>query len=155
MPEPVAQYESGGSLPPQPSFRSNSIFAGPSSMQTDRRFSYFPPDFTQPQVLPNAWNPVAAGQSQVSAPPPSTSQFQQRQQQQQPVIADASYFMQPAPYVFGTHMFGDEHFDTQMRQGSLSQEQQFELMQSLETDGLNEIDTFMSLSAGYENSIKP
>jgi hypothetical protein len=151
MPEPVSHYEFGNSLPPQPSFRSNSIFAGPSSMQTDRRFSYFPPDFTQIQALPNAWNPMAAGQSQVLAPPPSSAQMQQ----QQPVIADASYFMQPTPYTFGAHIFGEEQFDTQMRQGSLSQEQQIELMQSLETEGLNEIDTFMSLSAGYENSIKP
>jgi hypothetical protein len=157
MPEPVSNFEFTSSLPPpQPSFRSNSIFAGPSSIQTDRRFSYFPPDFTQPQALPNAWNSMAVGQSQVLAPPPSSSQMQQMQQMQQPVIADPSYFMQPTPYnTFGAHMFADEHFDTEMRQGSLSQEQQLELMQSLETDGLNEIDTFMSLSAGYENSIKP
>jgi len=114
-------------------------------MQTDRRFSYFPPDFTQPQALPNAWNPMAVGQSQVLAPPPSSAQMHQ----QQPAIADPTYFMQPTPYTFGAHMFGDEHFDTEMRQGSLSQEQQIELMQSLETEGLNEIDTFMSLSAGF------
>ncbi len=150
MPEPVTTIEFGGSHPPlQPSFRSNSIFASPSSMQTDRRFSYFPPDFTQPQALPNAWNPMAVGQSQGLAPPPSSAHMQQ------PAIADPTYFMQPTPYTFGAHMFGDENYDTEMRQGSLSQEQQLELMQSLETDGLNEIDTFMSLSAGYENSIKP
>lgn len=34
--------------PPQPTFRSNSIFLNPaSSDHTGRRFSYFPPDFTQ------------------------------------------------------------------------------------------------------------
>jgi hypothetical protein len=40
------------------------------------------------------------------------------------------------------------------RQGSLSQEQQRELMESLETEGLDEIDAFLNLSAGYENFIK-
>ncbi|KAH8737171.1 fungal-specific transcription factor domain-containing protein [Ilyonectria robusta] len=35
--------------PPQPTFRSNSIFCNPASNEpTGRRFSYFPPDFTQP-----------------------------------------------------------------------------------------------------------
>ncbi|KAM0489053.1 hypothetical protein ACHAP7_000107 [Fusarium lateritium] len=35
--------------PPQPSFRSNSIFFNPASNEpTGRRFSYFPPDFMQP-----------------------------------------------------------------------------------------------------------
>lgn len=34
--------------PPQPSFRSNSIFFNPASIENSgRRFSYFPPDFTQ------------------------------------------------------------------------------------------------------------
>lgn len=136
---------------PQPSFRSGSIFAAPSSMPTDRRFSYFPPDFTQPQTLPNAWNAIAPGpQASMSGPPPP--------QIQQPVIADTSYFMQPTAYAFGgsSVMFGDINYDTEMelRQGSLSQEQQIELMESLETDGLAEIDSFMNLSAGYENSIK-
>lgn len=34
--------------PPQPSFRSNSIFCQPISDSNGRRFSYFPPDFSQP-----------------------------------------------------------------------------------------------------------
>lgn len=33
--------------PPQPSFRSNSIFCNPATDNNGRRFSYFPPDFTQ------------------------------------------------------------------------------------------------------------
>lgn len=33
--------------PPQPTFRSNSIFRNPAADSSGRRFSYFPPDFTQ------------------------------------------------------------------------------------------------------------
>ena len=65
--------------------------------------------------------------------------------------------MQSAPYSFGNNnnAFGDVNYDAHMRQGSLSQEQQMELMQSLETDGLDEINNFMSLSsAGYETTLK-
>jgi hypothetical protein len=142
------QIEYGSMPPPPPSFRSNSIFAAPSSMQTERRFSYYPPDFTQTQSPPNAWDSMAPGSQTLNpGPPPSI---------QQPVIADTSYFMQPTAYAFGgsSVMFGDLNYDTEMRQGSLSQEQQIELMESLETDGLQEIDNFMNLTAGYENSIK-
>lgn len=151
-PEPVSQnYEYNSIPPPQPAFRSNSIFAAPSSMQTDRRFSYFPPDFTQSQALPNSWNPTVAGsQAQLSVPAPLLMQ-----QQPQPAIAD-SYFMQPTAYAFGgsASIFGDLNYDREMRTASLSQQQQIELMESLETDGLTEIDNFMNLSSGYEHSIK-
>jgi hypothetical protein len=157
MPEQI-NYDFSSGPPPQPSFRSNSIFVNPSSMQTDRRFSYFPPDFTQPQTLPNAWNPMPppGAQSDIPAPPPAPVHVptSQPQSMQQPMIADPSYFMQSTPYSFGNHAFGDVNYDTNVRQGSLSQQQQIELMQSLETDGLTEIDNFMNLSAGYENSIK-
>jgi hypothetical protein len=150
MPEPITQnYDYNSMPPPQPSFRSGSIFAAPSSMQTDRRFSYFPPDFTQPQNLPNAWNPInSSSQPPMSGPPPQIAQ--------QPVIADPSYFMQPTAYAMGgsSVMFGDLDYDTEMRQGSLSYEQQMELMASLEEDGLTEIDNLMNFSAGYENSLK-
>ena len=71
-----------------------------------------------------------------------------------PAIADPTYFMQPTPYSFGPHMYANESYDTEMRSGSLSQQQQIELMQSLETDGLTEIDNFMNLSQQYENPIK-
>jgi hypothetical protein len=146
MPEPVSNFDYG---PPQPSFRSNSIFANPSSMQANRRFSYFPPEFTQPGTLSNAWNPMVTGtsSSQVPAPPAASAP--------QPAIADPSYFMQPGAYSFGSHLYTDRNHDTEMRNGSLSQQQQIELMQSLETDGLTEIDNFMNLTnSGYENSIK-
>merc|ERR1711939_653493 len=53
-----------------------SSFASPSSMQTDRRFSYFPPDFTQPHGLPNAWNSTATNQQQ-QMPAPPLPQMQQ------------------------------------------------------------------------------
>jgi len=148
MPEQIPAFDYNSSLQPaQPSFRSNSIFVSPSS-QSDRRFSYFPPDFAQPQTLPNAWNPVvpASLQPQFSmpAPPPPN-----------PAIADASYFMQPNAFSFGPHLYSQQHYDTEMRHGSLSQEQQIELMQSLETEGLTEIDNFMSLSTqAYDNTIK-
>jgi hypothetical protein len=148
MPQQIQNFDFTSMPPPQPSFRSNSIFASPSSTQPDRRFSVYPPDFTQPQNLPNAWNPMPVGtsQPQVSAPAPAMMQ--------QPLIADPAYFIQPTAFTFNSNMFGENDYDTDMRQGSLSQQQQIELMQSLETDGLNEIDTFMNLTAGYENSIK-
>lgn len=136
MPEPVQHVDH----PRQPSFRSNSIFGGP-SMQTDRRFSYFPPEFNHNPNLPNDWNPMLAE----SRPPVSIAQAPQLPQ---PAIADPTYFMQPTPYSFGSHMYADQNLDTEMRLGSLSQQQQVELMQSLETDGLIEIDNYMTMSAG-------
>lgn len=147
MPEQIPAFDYSSSLQPaQPSFRSNSIFVSPSS-QSDRRFSYFPPDFAQPQSLPNAWNSVTSSlQPQFSMPAPPLPN---------PAIADASYFMQPNAFSFGPHLYSQQHYDTEMRHGSLSQEQQIELMQSLETEGLTEIDNFMSLSAQpYDSSIK-
>jgi hypothetical protein len=150
MPEQIPAFDYSSGLQTQPSFRSNSIFVSPSSMQTDRRFSYFPPDFTQPQTLPDAWIPQAGlgPLSQLQPPPPMPLQISN------PTIADPTYFMQPTPYSFGPHMYANESYDTEMRSGSLSQQQQIELMQSLETEGLMEIDNFMNLSQTYENPIK-
>jgi hypothetical protein len=148
MPEQIPTFaQSMG--PPLPAFRSNSIFGAPSSMQSDRRFSYFPPEFTQPQNLANAWNPMPDGQAQ----PPIQSQFQVPLPPANPTIADASYIMHTGttPASFGNFMWGNGDYDIHMRQGSLSQQQQIELMQSLETDGLTEIDNFMNFSAQYEN----
>jgi len=84
----------------------------------------------------------------------SQAPYQASAPHQQPIIADQSYFMQ-APSYFGSHVFNNPNYDTDMRHGSLSQQQQIELMQTLETDGVTEIDNFMNISAGYENSIKP
>jgi len=142
MPEPVPAFDYNSSLrQPQPSFRSNSIFVNPASMQSDRRFSYFPPEFTQPQALPNAWNSAAV----------STSQPHNVNLADHFSRADPSYFMQPATYSFGPNSFADQNYDMGYRQGSLSQQQQMELMETLETDGLAEIDHFMNLSAQHDN----
>ena len=143
MPEQVPAFDYNNPLQaPHPGFRSNSIFMNPSSMQTDRRFSYFPPDFAQPSNLPNAWNPMSISQAQTSSQAPTDLNHA--------AIADPTYFMQPTPYSFNPNLFSEQSYDTDMRHGSLSQQQQIELMQSLETDGLTEIDNFMNLSQ-YEN----
>ncbi|KAH8665772.1 fungal-specific transcription factor domain-containing protein [Tricladium varicosporioides] len=123
--------------PPHPAFRTGSIFMSPSSRQ-DRRFSYFPPEFTQTSSLANAWSPMPENQ-QIQMPAVN------------PTIADPSYMIQSAPYNFGAFAFGEQDYDVHMRQGSLSQQQQVELMQNLERDGLTEIDNFMNLTSQYEN----
>ncbi|KAI1425466.1 hypothetical protein F5Y12DRAFT_365254 [Xylaria sp. FL1777] len=52
-PESVDNYSLESSIPQHPTFRSNSIFLNPASNDhTGRRFSYFPPDFTQTDGLP-------------------------------------------------------------------------------------------------------
>ncbi|RFU35969.1 hypothetical protein B7463_g305, partial [Scytalidium lignicola] len=141
MPEQVT-FDYGSSRPSQPSFRSNSIFMSPSTMQTDRRPSYFPPDFTQMQTLPNTWNPHqdALNQpQQLALPNPQ-------------ILVEPNYFTETNP--FGPHLFSEQSYDIGFRHGSLSQQQQLELMQSLETEGVAEIDNFMNLSAQYEYPIK-
>ena len=144
LPEQIPAFDYSSSLQTNHSgFRSNSIFVNPSSAQSDRRFSYFPPDFTQPP-LPNAWNPNAIGTSeaQFTVPAPTSQPMEEE------------YFMQPATFSFGQRMFQDTGFDTEMRHGSLSQEQQIELMQTLEKDGLSEIDNFMTLSSQHYHPVK-
>ncbi|CAJ2513063.1 Uu.00g011820.m01.CDS01 [Anthostomella pinea] len=52
-PEDMNNYNMDSSFPPQPTFRSNSIFHNPgSSDHTGRRFSYFPPDFNHNGDMP-------------------------------------------------------------------------------------------------------
>jgi hypothetical protein len=149
MPEQIPTFDYSNTIQPsQPSFRSNSIFVSPPSLQSDRRFSYFPPDFAQPPTLPNAWNPASLisseSQFSISAAAGPVNH----------AIADPSYFMQPSAFSFGPHLYSQPSYGTDIRHGSLSQEQQIELMQSLETDGLTEIDNFMNMSAQqYENHI--
>ena len=46
-PETMGAYTFDPNFPPQPTFRSNSIFCNPGSDSNGRRFSYFPPDFMQ------------------------------------------------------------------------------------------------------------
>lgn len=61
--------------PPQPTFRSNSIFCNPASNEpTGRRFSYFPPDFTQPgEAAPDDPTPPATTtpEAHMTSPPMS------------------------------------------------------------------------------------
>ncbi|PHH86536.1 hypothetical protein CDD83_10098 [Cordyceps sp. RAO-2017] len=45
--ESMNTYAFDPNFPPHPTFRSNSIFCNPASESSGRRFSYFPPDFTQ------------------------------------------------------------------------------------------------------------
>ncbi|KAF4943104.1 hypothetical protein FSARC_15048, partial [Fusarium sarcochroum] len=60
--------------PPQPSFRSNSIFFNPASNEpTGRRFSYFPPDFMQPgetTMMDDPTPPATATPEQHMTSPP-------------------------------------------------------------------------------------
>lgn len=70
--------------PPQPAFRSNSIFCNPATDSNGRRFSYFPPDFSQPgegiMEQPAAFMSVP---SQQQMQPQQHQQVQQQQQQPQ------------------------------------------------------------------------
>lgn len=164
MPEPVHydfnQMQQGP--PPPPSFRSNSIFVNPSSMQNERRPSYYPPDFTQhSQNIAMNYSSLPPPQrvpvrTPTSMPQPSPSAIHNAQHQQQHTgMVENPYFANPAPFMFGnTSVFDEINYGTHMRQGSLSQEQQIELMQSLETDGLSEIDSFMNLNANAAVGIK-
>jgi hypothetical protein len=138
MPEQIPRYDYS-MPPPQPAFRSNSIF-GPSSRSSDRRFSYFPPDFTQIHGLANSWNPMPD-----THPQPQAHAIN-------PAIADPAYMMNNSPFSFSSFAFGDQDYDVHMRQGSLSSQQQIELMQTLETDGMAEIDQFMNMSTQYANN---
>ncbi|KAI1102789.1 fungal-specific transcription factor domain-containing protein [Jackrogersella minutella] len=227
--------------PPQPTFRSNSIFLNPaSSDHTGRRFSYFPPDFTQAgdlalmeessppdtdttvsppflsptQHLPTSPESVTTGsattpgmgtplmttpmlsttslaqtpsdiQTPNSAPPaqpqrqvmpaftiPSMSQHQsQRPLPQVTTVTD--WFNPPppfiSPYAFGgglggsfwgdsgTNGLSDVHMGNMSlshglppeRQGSLSQQQQIELMDVLENEGMTDIDMYLNMGMTY------
>lgn len=141
MPEQIPHFDYS-MPPPEPAFRSNSIFMSGSSRQSDRRFSYFPPDFAQTNNLANSWNPMDTTQSHQNQA--------QNQNQNQAAIVDPSYMMHHSPFSFGGYQFGEQDYDVHMRQGSLSQQQQIELMQTLETDGLEEIESFMSMGSQYE-----
>lgn len=156
----ATDYHNTHPPPALPIFRSNSIFVNPPATRMDRRFSYFPPDFTQLPGFTNAWEPLQ--------PAPDSAAASLLPQQQPPPIplpmsssaapmpnigsvatgmADMSYFMPPV-YSFGPHMYANEPNYPQVggRADSLSHAQQLELMQSLEKDGLNNIDSFLGLT---------
>lgn len=62
-PEQMSTFNFDDDAFQHPTFRSNSIFLNPSTEPTGRRFSYFPPDFTQPGDSPLIEEPT----------PPATS----------------------------------------------------------------------------------
>ncbi|RAL63808.1 hypothetical protein DID88_003451 [Monilinia fructigena] len=163
MPEQMPPYGYHHPLPPaQPSFRSNSIFVSPSSGQSDRRFSYFPPEFTQPQPQPQPQQQHSQQSQSYPIPWVPVSNVHQHQipaqaslpPMQNSLVTNAPYFTQPEYYNFPPHLFSQDNYDVGMRSGSLSQEQQTELMHSLETEGLTEIDNFMNHVPQYEHTTK-
>lgn len=144
----ATEYHNSLQAPSQPSFRSNSIFVNPASMRTERRVSYFPPEFGQQQQnqqsLPESWTPLPAATnsshpSMASSSPPL------------PVFnnfGDPTYFLEPQySYNFGPQLYANNYEMTD-RSGSLSHQQQQELMESLESDGLSGIDSFLNLAPG-------
>ncbi|RYP06751.1 hypothetical protein DL765_009380 [Monosporascus sp. GIB2] len=69
-PEPVTEFGFDNPFSSQPTFRSNSIFHNPTSSDPmGRRFSYFPPDFTQSQEPPLAEGPSPPGSEATMSPP--------------------------------------------------------------------------------------
>ncbi len=69
-PESVDHYNLDSSHPQHPTFRSNSIFLNPASNDhTGRRFSYFPPDFTQVDGLPSVDPSPPPSESTTISPP--------------------------------------------------------------------------------------
>ncbi|KAI0538300.1 hypothetical protein GGR58DRAFT_468460 [Xylaria digitata] len=69
-PESVVNYSLDNTLPQHPTFRSNSIFLNPASNDhTGRRFSYFPPDFTQSDGLSGVDPSPPPSESTTISPP--------------------------------------------------------------------------------------
>jgi len=144
--------------PQQPAFRSNSIFVQPSSSRsTDRRFSYFPPEFpgappAPPQQplppQPPQWGPSPVNNSQkVHITTATATAIPQNFNS----MEENNYFIQPT-YNFGPQMCAEQNWQMQPdRMGSLNYSQQAELMQSLETDGLVGIDDYLGLSQSFYN----
>ncbi|KAI2607242.1 fungal-specific transcription factor domain-containing protein [Hypoxylon fragiforme] len=245
-PEEMNSYKVGD-YPPQPTFRSNSIFLNPaSSDHTGRRFSYFPPDFTQTgdlplmeesspqdtdstasppfmspdQHLPTPPDSIPAGssatpimensllatpmlsnsslaqtpsdiatpntmhpQQQHPSPPNFTmsSMAHHQPQGQRPLPQSstlADWFNPPQPFIspytfgggLGNNFWGDSSSTNGLgnvgmgnmpmsngfspdRQGSLSQEQQMELMDVLEHEGMTDIDTYLNMGLAYPSYV--
>ncbi|KAI1825503.1 hypothetical protein F4861DRAFT_537965 [Xylaria intraflava] len=83
-PESVNNYSLDMHFPPLPTFRSNSIFLNPASFDhTGRRFSYFPPDFTQADNLIGA-DPSSPPSDATALSPPYISSPQTAQTAQTP-----------------------------------------------------------------------
>jgi hypothetical protein len=119
----------------QPAFRSNSIFLSPPGMQADRQFSYFPPEFPQ-QDLPNPWDLNSVPQMRTHLPP-----------QLNPMgpMQDISYLLQPPTLSFGQQFYAEQSLELLNQQASLDQQQQIELMNNLETEGMVGIEDYLSM----------
>lgn len=157
-PDVTAAHEYHQNLPmqpQQPTFRSNSIFVQPSTRSTDRRFSYYPPEFAREapphpqQPLPPQWDATSVPNTSqpmyvtVSAPVQRQPDFNS--------LEENNCFIQPA-YNFGPQMYADQNYVMEPdRMGSLTYTQQTELMQSLESEGLNGIDDYLGLSQSFYN----
>ncbi|KAJ3578254.1 hypothetical protein NPX13_g2313 [Xylaria arbuscula] len=77
-PESLNSYAMDPSVPQHPTFRSNSIFLNPASNDhTGRRFSYFPPDFTQAEGGPGVDLSPPPSESTISPPFLSSPQIAQ------------------------------------------------------------------------------
>lgn len=121
----------------QPSFRSGSIFVSPSALQLERRASYFPPDFVQPK---SQWTPQNTDE-QMQLPAYEPHLIKQENGETAP-----TYGLDASPYGMQEELFFGST-DLHLRQGSLSQEQQLELMHSFEMDGVSGIDSFINTSS--------
>lgn len=136
----ASEYHNSVPALQQPAFRSGSIFLNPASSRAHRRFSYFPPEFTQKLQTPSELGSTAASDTnsqlavETSFPLPDLN-----------ILSEPSYFMQPQ-YNFGPQMFSEQVFDRPDRNGSLSHQQQQELMVCLETDGISGINNFLNHS---------
>lgn len=77
-PESMNSYTIDSSLPQHPTFRSNSIFLNPATNDhTGRRFSYFPPDFTQAEAVSGVDLSPPPSESTISPPFLSSPQLTQ------------------------------------------------------------------------------
>ncbi|KAI1482023.1 fungal-specific transcription factor domain-containing protein [Daldinia eschscholtzii] len=242
-PEEMNNYGVENNYVAHPTFRSNSIFLNPASSDpTGRRFSYFPPDFTQgdmtlleensppdtdstvsppfsspaqhvppspESVSTNTATPSAMGTPLPVTPMLSTSSLAQTPSDiatpntvppPQPRTAPPAFTIPPlpqhqlqgqrplpqpttvtdwfnppppfiSPYAFGNGLSGNFWGDSGAnglndvnmgnmpfsnglppeRQGSLSQQQQIELMDVLENEGMTDIDTYLNMGMAYPN----
>lgn len=126
-------YSLDNPFPSHPTFRSNSIFLNPASNDhTGRRFSYFPPDFTQSEaymaagggldISPPPSESATISPPYLSSPPPAQTppdamtpmQQQQQQQQQQSSASTMSTPLLSTPLLANTTTGARGSPDTQM-----------------------------------------
>lgn len=151
----------------QPSFRTGSIFVTPATTQTDRRFSYFPPEYSQ--QLPSSWDNIPPLPQHAHALDPPNIPRQARQRSGQSTVEfavsgdltnlaqdvpqfqisqyqDPAFFGVPQALNFAPHLYDDFSYGQSGRSDSLSLTQQQELLASLETGGMDWIDNNLGLT---------